>query len=223
MMTMDEMIKNWSIAQKADAVLPCPRCGLFKMSPKLSDNALSRRADVYVCSMCGTDEALGDMRSSKFAFVDDEYNRRSLSAWWLSKTVLGKQNTEKNEHGNYVLVINRDVRLTSEDIDDIMVGALEGGCNYWCDEVKVVEDEYLGEFASEQISRGGSLIFHDSEDDEEYTLDLEKFLTGFALACKQGRGDDWFDEEGGVDCCQIDAPAADTIIQFALFGDVVYG
>lgn len=221
MMNMDEMIKNWKIAQKAGAVLPCPRCGLFKMGEEISDNALSRRADIYVCSSCGTDEALEDMRYHTFA--DPDSTKRSLSAWWLSKTVLGKQNTEKDIYGNYVLKIDRDVCLTPDDVDDIMVGALEGGCNYWCDEVKVVEDEYLGEFASEQISRGGSLIFHDVEEDAEYVLTLEKFLTGFALACKQGYGDDWFDEEGGVDCCQIDASAADTIIQFALFGDAIYG
>ena len=31
----------------------------------------------------------------------------------------------------------RDVKLTVENIDDIMVAALEGGINYWCSEAEV--------------------------------------------------------------------------------------
>ena len=76
------------------------------------------------------------------------------------------------------------VRVRNEDIDDIMVSALEGGINYWCRKAEV-KGGYLGEYASDQISRGGELILHDTED--------------------------------------IDAEDADCIIQYALFGDVIYG
>ena len=47
-----------------------------------------------------------------------------------------------------------EVNLSQQDIDDIMVTALEGGINYWCRRAKVV-GEYLGEATSDQISRGG--------------------------------------------------------------------
>lgn len=50
------------------------------------------------------------------------------------------------------------VELTQQDIDDIMVAALEGGINYWCDEAAVEGGEYLGKYASDQISRGGTLL-----------------------------------------------------------------
>lgn len=40
------------------------------------------------------------------------------------------------------------VELTQEDIDDIMVGALEGGITYWCSEASPEGGEYLGEYAS---------------------------------------------------------------------------
>lgn len=43
------------------------------------------------------------------------------------------------------------VELTQEDIDDIMVGALEGGITYWCSEASPEGGEYLG--ASMQVSR----------------------------------------------------------------------
>ena len=50
--------------------------------------------------------------------------------------------------------VEMDVTLTQQDIDDIMSIALDY-IGYWCGKAKVV-GEYLGEFASDQISRGGS-------------------------------------------------------------------
>ena len=47
-----------------------------------------------------------------------------------------------------------EVKISQQDIDDIMVCALEGGISYWCCEAEVI-GEYLGEYASDQISRGG--------------------------------------------------------------------
>lgn len=41
----------------------CPRCGHKRMKPHLRQNALSRCADVYICDVCGTDEALRDMNN----------------------------------------------------------------------------------------------------------------------------------------------------------------
>lgn len=39
---------------------PCPRCGRWAMDEFPTRNALSRRADVYICDKCGTLEALED-------------------------------------------------------------------------------------------------------------------------------------------------------------------
>lgn len=120
------------------------------------------------------------------------------------------------------------VYLTQQDIDDIMVSAFEGGINYWCWRV-VVQGDYLGEYASDQISRGGKLaVWLDEpfEDDKTcYLLDRDKFLAGFKLWLEKG-GDsyDAIDySDGSVDCGQIDATCADEIVQYALFGEVVFG
>lgn len=40
------------------------------------------------------------------------------------------------------------VRISTEDIDDIVTTALEGGICYWCRRAEV-KGKYLGEFASE--------------------------------------------------------------------------
>lgn len=124
-------------------------------------------------------------------------------------------------------VINMELKLvvTQEDIDDIMVGALEGGINYWCDEAKVVGD-YLGEYASEQIARGGQLILHDFEEEEHYTLDKEKFLKGLKMYFQNPHPYDILEEIDNklrIDTCNADDKVCDMIIQYALFDDVIYG
>ena len=113
--------------------------------------------------------------------------------------------------------------LTEEDVDDIMTTALEGGINYWCCEAEVV-GEYLGEYASEQISRGGKLKLYDAESDDMWELDINKFLKGFKLWIENG--DDEYGalkSDGGVDCGEIDSAMADMIIQYALFNEIVFG
>ena len=115
-----------------------------------------------------------------------------------------------------------NVKLTQQDIDDIMVAALEGGIDYWCFKVEVVGD-YLGEYASEQISRGGMLKLYDIENGDKYWLDLEKFLKGFKLWLENDGDEYGAVENGEGDCCNIDAGCADEIVQYALFGELVFG
>ncbi len=59
------------------------------------------------------------------------------------------------------ITIKKTFNITDEQLDDIMCTALEGGITYWCDEAKVVGD-YLGEYAHEQIARGGQPIMINS-------------------------------------------------------------
>lgn len=125
----------------------------------------------------------------------------------------------KKFHGQAII----NFMLSETDVDDIMVAALESGINYWCNAAEVVGD-YLGEYASEQISRGGKLKLYDAEDNEVYELDIEKFMQGFRFWIENG--DDRYGAvhaDGSVDVCQIDAEMADMIIQYALFNEVVFG
>ena len=116
------------------------------------------------------------------------------------------------------------VKLTNENIDDIMYSALEGGVTAsWCYKVTVV-GEYLGEYASEQVSRGGMLTFTTWDLTEaDVTLTKEDFLEGFRKWYEEGG--DWYEAvtENGVDTGNIDAGRADAIVQYALFGEIVYG
>ena len=127
------------------------------------------------------------------------------------------------ENNEFLISIAKEVKVTAEDIDDIMCSALEGGINYWCCKAEVV-GEYLGEYGSEQISRGGVLKLHDCEEDEVYELTRERLLDGIRLAVEGN----YYAEYGWcdgmtLDTCNVDASVADTIIQLALFEDVIYG
>lgn len=47
---------------QTDGVHFCPRCGRMSVKDRLHTNALSRRADVYICDACGNDEAIRDWK-----------------------------------------------------------------------------------------------------------------------------------------------------------------
>ena len=116
----------------------------------------------------------------------------------------------------------KNIKVNAEDIDDIMVCALEGGITFWCDEARVV-GEYLGEYASDQISRGGQLLLHDMEEEETYLLNKEKFMKGLKIFLDNNEGKICKLDSGyEVDPANIDANDADSIIQYAIFGELVY-
>lgn len=71
-----EIIVQFSRRQRGGH-FSCPRCGKNNMADDPIHNALSRRADCYVCDACGTDEAIR-------AFLG---NTLPLSEWSIIKNV----------------------------------------------------------------------------------------------------------------------------------------
>ena len=125
----------------------------------------------------------------------------------------------KTKKHNISAVIN--VVVSDEDIDDIMSTALDGGITYWCGRAEVV-GKFLGEYASEQISRGGALDLYDIEGNDVFRLTLPKFLAGLRRWIENERSF-YLDGAGRLEVGYIDALAADAIIQYALFNDIWYG
>lgn len=100
--------------------------------------------------------------------------------------------------------------VTQEQIDDVLVTAFEGGSNYWIDEVTIDEEpteKY--KYMSDVLTRGGTLKVYITDEEEIKVLRLEKLLE--ALSDVNFNFDDY------------DAGDADTVVQKALFGEVVYG
>ena len=127
---------------------------------------------------------------------------------------------ETKEH---TLKVTIEIPVTEQDMDDIMCTALEGGINHWCDQVEIL-GECLGKSASEHISHGGTLKLYGAEEvngESKWWLSQETFLKGLQM---------WLDDgvklkmrDSGLDTSDIDAEDADCIIQYALFGELVFG
>lgn len=122
------------------------------------------------------------------------------------------------------------VVITDEDIDDLMSNAMDS-VGYWCKKAEVV-DGYLGEYASEQISRGGTLRFYPIEPITNdapkcYELTRKKLVNAIAdfvnNTVDNGGILEW-DSCGNarIDIGQVDGYDSDVIIQNALFGEVVF-
>ena len=112
---------------------------------------------------------------------------------------------------NYVV---KSVEVTDEHLDNILVGAFEGGSNYWATKVKVKDDDYKGaEFASGVVSQGGELYIY--SEGSKYILTKDNLVNGIQKYLNESKHQLWPD--GG------DAYTDDLILQYALFGEVVYG
>lgn len=125
-----------------------------------------------------------------------------------------------------MLTVTKNVIINQEDIDDIMCTALEGHITYWCFGAQsIMPREWMKENKIEYLSditgRGGDIVF--TTEDGDYILTLNGFLTGLQMAINDNTVcTKIINGEYRIDTCDIDADIADVIIQYALFGKLVY-
>ena len=108
------------------------------------------------------------------------------------------------------------IKVTNQDISDILVTAFEGGINYWCGKVETIKGSTNIDDIVEQITSGGAVILHDSESEEYWTFGIKSFKRGLRAFLKKNNLNE-------IDTGMIDADDADEIIQVGLFGKMVYG
>lgn len=63
----------------------CPRCKKMNLREKNSTNAFSRRANIYICSSCGTEEALVDWMRKTSSRMPPEILERETDFLELAK------------------------------------------------------------------------------------------------------------------------------------------
>lgn len=144
------------------------------------------------------------------------------------------------------------IKITKEDVVDILSSALNGGIGYWGEEKpddkiyeetrdwlrKNAEPDYDdGEICYEEVLAqilfdGRSIQIIDKEDEsKEVWLSLFNLSAGIRKAFRNGYythyswvvpDNDGFGE-WHLETSQIDAEVADAIIQFAVLGEVTYG
>jgi hypothetical protein len=114
--------------------------------------------------------------------------------------------------------IVREFEITDQELSDLMVTALEGGINYWCSGCDVVEPDGNLRPSDALLEDGWCLSFLDMDPMVAILLDKEGLLNGVARAMEWGN---FATVEALMD--GHDAETADVMIQFALFGEIVYG
>ena len=115
--------------------------------------------------------------------------------------------------------INVPIKVNTQDIEDILEMAFVGA-DYWINDVN-----YSCNSCLDTLMEGKELVFSVPEDDadtefKDYTLTLEKLLKGIEMYCAK-----WGDclDNATVDTGKIDVADCDLILQYALFGEQVFG
>lgn len=117
------------------------------------------------------------------------------------------------------------IEVTAIDVDDFLSAALEGGITYWCSYARGNFKDWPEnvEYLSQCLTRGYDIFLYDAEDicddgsPSEYILTLSAMIRGIEKYC----------DEHSVSYYDLrqdhDAEACDCIVQYALFGKLVYG
>lgn len=127
----------------------------------------------------------------------------------------------------YQIKIEKTIKLSGEDMEDILCSAFEGGCGYWCcidnstAEWKKAKTEVEGLTLEgvmlQLMTTGRPVILIDEEDnDKVHELTMDKFIKGIQKTIENEYWD-------GNDVSDVDGNIGDVIIQYALFDEVVYG
>lgn len=116
--------------------------------------------------------------------------------------------------GNFKIIVDNDV--TDEIVSDLCSAAFYGGITYWCDRI-TVKGGHENMTGGEALLAGKTLRLHEIEEDKWHELTLYQYIQGLKKYC----------EDRLVPLTDVhenhDAFTGDSIIQFALFGEEIYG
>ena len=112
------------------------------------------------------------------------------------------------------------IKLADREIDYLLDSALGGsGIWYWANDSMIVRKSHSDgleppvDVQSEALTRGYNLRIREADNKTWHVLTLRKMLKGIGMAL----------EAGELDISNHDGPQADLVVQYALFGEVVYG
>ena len=131
--------------------------------------------------------------------------------------------------------VNIEVELSVQDMMDLLCTAFEGGVNYWVasvlgiggDASKLPEGRMQIEHEYEWLAVGGTLEVTISGEDKTVLYLTQDFLQkGLQKWIYRNVAQVYYDgarRDTALDLSIIDASDADEIVQFALFGKLVFG
>ena len=120
----------------------------------------------------------------------------------------------------------KKISLTDGDILDILCACIEGGSNYWAqiqncgkewdDVVKEIPDGTIEDHILALWHKDLPLVILDIEEDEYHNISFEDFIRAIQTVIDDGTWD-------GDDVAEIDSVEGDCIMQYATFGEIIYG
>lgn len=149
-----------------------------------------------------------------------------------------KRNELEERYGKAEGTINIPIKYTLEDLECALIGAWEGGSNYWVGKVEVKHPTIsrkeahdagwcTSEWAFHALVEGGSIYFEDNEGGEDKgELTLEGMKKGLELFIQNRASRNYvnfLNFDGTLDMGQVDAGDADMILQYSLWGEVIFG
>lgn len=156
--------------------------------------------------------------------------------------------TDGNENA-YIIAITKaggekiHVKITEEELSDLIGDALDSS-DYWIGKIRAVEKdkEEAKKYTtwSECIIHNLKIMVLDNESDEAYKLSKTAFLEGIgkyilaygedlctaeeeSICMRKDKPAEIMKTDHVLDTGNIDANIADSILQFGLFGELVYG
>jgi len=137
----------------------------------------------------------------------------------LGETIIHTKKDELN------IIINVKMKVIASHL----IGAFEGGSNYWY-EIKSyvmpkritfrIDKAHVYEYVDFPMSEGGAVVLTSTEEkkSKEYRLDLPSIRRGIAIMAKKypKHFADLMVEDG-------DATTSDVLLQCCVFGDAIYG
>lgn len=116
------------------------------------------------------------------------------------------------------LQVIHDVFFSDQDINDILYSALSTSDSWFTD--ITIEGNQIGEYITDQVSLGGKLFIRDKSSSLRFMLNKEKFANGLRRFIKANRME--CVENGILDIYKIHGKDADSIVQYAIFGEILY-
>jgi hypothetical protein len=125
-------------------------------------------------------------------------------------------------------VVTVPVELDDQFIEDMVVTAFEGGSNYWVDHVQInhpagekMKGEPVSTWAASALNLGGNVVVFvreegDSHDCPPVTMTKEMLVSGIQT---------WINNHtcSPEALMDYDADDADCVLQYAVFGELVFG
>jgi hypothetical protein len=125
------------------------------------------------------------------------------------------------------------VEVDDEFFDNIVTTMLEGGSNYWIKTIQIHHPDGekpkgipLSTWAASALNKGGFVMIQPQDEIKHYRLEMKDLWNGLHRWIESKPGSVPVVVENGkttIDAGDIDANDADAILQYALFGILVFG